>query len=330
MKILAVGGAGYIGSHTVKALLDTGHKVFILDNLSNGAVKEKLPAAPLLQADISNLEELKSVTQHLEFDAVMHFASKIEVGQSQIEPQLYYETNVLGSANILALMRHKQINTIIFSSTAAVYGIPQQVPIPEDHQLQPINTYGRTKKVVEEMIIDYVKAYGLSAVLLRYFNAAGASTDGTLGEWHSPETHVVPLLLHSILQKKPFYVYGRDYDTSDGTAIRDYVHVMDIADAHVRALESYHDRKTYEIFNIGTQSGYSVQQLIQTATEVTGQQAQIEFRDRRSGDPAQLIASSKKIHETLGWEPQYSDLKTILSTAYYWEKEVRLPALSKL
>lgn len=320
MKVLVTGGAGYIGSHAAKALVDAGHKVIILDNFSNSPKQQPLHV-PYIEANITDKQELTKALKNVEFDAVMNFAAKIEVADSMKNPEDYYHTNVQGVLNILRCMKEKGCSTIIFSSTAAVYGIPDSYPITEEFPLQPINTYGRTKRVAEDMIIDFVRAYRFSAVILRYFNASGASTDNTLGECHLHETHVIPLLIEATERQTLFKVFGTDYPTADGTAVRDYVHVMDIADAHVRALETYHNKGTYEVFNIGTEKGYSVKELISVTNEITGKSVNIEYQSRREGDPPILVASNNKLKEKLGWEPQYSDLKTIINTAYFWYKK---------
>lgn len=320
MKVLVTGGAGYIGSHAASALTDAGHKVIILDNYSNSE-KKHLLQVPYIECDITDRESLHNAIKNIEFDAVMNFAAKIEVADSMKNPELYYQTNVQGVLNILSCMKEKGCSTIIFSSTAAVYGIPEGSPITESTPLNPINTYGRTKRMAEEIIIDFVRAYRFSAVILRYFNASGASTDNHLGESHKHETHVIPLLIKAIENEGTFKVFGTDYPTKDGTAVRDYIHVMDIADAHVRALETFHNKGTYEIFNIGTEKGYSVKELIGMIEEITGKKVEVDYQARREGDPPVLVASSQKLKEILGWDPQYSDLRTILNTAYYWYKK---------
>ncbi|MDQ3099544.1 MAG: UDP-glucose 4-epimerase GalE [bacterium] len=323
MKVLVIGGAGYIGSHTVKALQNAGHSVIVFDNLSAGHHEgsEHRHEAHIVKGDIRNRKDLDEIFSGKNFDAVMHFAAKIEVKESMIDPGLFYENNVLGSINILEAMRKHEVKIIIFSSTAAVYGLPEEVPITEETKLSPINTYGDSKLMVEKIIRDYHRSYGLNGVILRYFNAAGASTDGSIGERHDPESHLIPILIKKLLKNESATINGNDYSTPDGTAIRDYVHVQDIAQAHVLALEYADFEKAFNIFNIGTGTGYSIKQVVEALEKVTGKELKVEYGPRREGDPAQLVASSDKIQKTLGWEPQYSGLETIIQTAYQWHKK---------
>lgn len=320
MKVLVIGGAGYIGSHTVKALQNAGHSVIIFDNLSSGHNKE-IENVHVVQGDIRSKKDLDQIFNGKNFDAVMHFAAKIEVKESMIDPGAFYENNVLGTINILQEMRNHDIKTIVFSSTAAVYGMPEHIPITEDSKLSPINTYGESKLMVEKIIKDYHRSYGLNGVILRYFNAAGASTDGSNGEMHNPESHLIPIMIKKLLHNEPITINGKDYDTPDGTAIRDYVHVQDIAQAHVLALEYANFEKAFNIFNIGTGNGFSIKQVVEALEKVTGKEMKVEYGPRREGDPSQLVASSEKIRQTLGWEPQYSNIETIIQTAYQWHKK---------
>lgn len=320
MKVLVIGGSGYIGSHCVKALINSGHQVIVFDNLSNGH-SDKYSDSHLFQGDIRNIKDLDSVFKSTNFDAVMHFAAKIEVKESQIDPGLYYENNVLGTINILESMRKHKVNTIVFSSTAAVYGNPTESPIKETAEKKPINTYGKTKLIIEQMLEDYNNAYGLSAVIFRYFNASGAATDGSIGESHKPESHLIPILLDKLLNAKEFIINGNDFDTPDKTAIRDYVHVMDIAKAHVLGLEYAHFERPYQIFNIGSGEGFSIKQVIEQAEKLTGKELNVQFGPRRDGDPARLIADSTKLRDILAWNPEYSTLDTILQTALHWYKK---------
>lgn len=322
MKVLVTGGAGYIGSHTVKLLIDAGHKVIILDNFSN-CPEVKIFPVPYIKADITDLNILQQTLQNIEFDAVMNFAGKIEVAESIENPEIYYHTNVTGLLNILRIMMQKNARTIIQSSTAAVYGNPQTSPISEDFLLDPINPYGRSKRMAEDIIIDFSNSFKISSVIFRYFNAAGASTDNTIGANHKHVTHVIPLLLDAVENGKEFNLFGDDYPTPDGTPIRDYVHVLDIADAHVKALETYHNKNQCEILNIGTGQGYSVRELISVVEKITGKSVNVVQKPRREGDPASLVASNQKIQNKLAWKAKYSDLRTIINTAHYWYKKQR-------
>lgn len=319
MKVLVTGGAGYIGSHCVKALANAGHRVIVFDNLSSGHNKEN--TSHIFKGDLRNRDDLNKVFSATSFDAVMHFAAKIEVKESQIDPGKYYENNVGGTINLLETMRAHKVNTFVFSSTAAVYGNPTEIPLKETSPKEPINTYGQTKLIIEKMLEDYHRAYGLSVVVFRYFNAAGAATDGSIGEMHQPESHLIPILLDKLVKGESFTINGNDYDTPDKTAIRDYVHVTDIAQAHVLGLEFAHFEKPFEIFNIGSGEGFSINQVIDTAEKLTGKKLNVEFGPRREGDPARLIADSSKLREKLGWTPEYSSLETILQTAYHWYKK---------
>jgi UDP-glucose 4-epimerase len=321
MKILVVGGAGYIGSHMLKRLQDTNHSVEVLDNLSTGFETNTLDF-PLHRCDLADKDHVHSILQR-GYDLVMHFASYINVGESYIDPQKYYENNVVNTMNLLNCMVDLKILNFIFSSTAAVYGEPASVPISEDQNTNPVNPYGQTKAIIENVLKDYDKAYGLKSVSLRYFNACGAHLDGTIGERHNPETHLIPLILQTASGRKDkIKIFGNDYPTKDGTCIRDYIHVMDLAEAHLLALEELHKNQTSETYNIGNNQGFSVSEIIKSAEEITQKKINIEVADRRKGDPAQLVADNKKIKEKLKWSAQYSDLKTIISSAWNWEKKL--------
>jgi len=253
----------------------------------------------------------------------MHFASYINVGESYINPQKYYENNVQNTLNLLSCMIDLKILNFIFSSTAAVYGEPESVPISEDQKINPVNPYGQTKAIVENILKDYDKAYGLKFMSLRYFNACGAHPDGTIGERHDPETHLIPLILQAASGRKDkVKVYGDDYPTKDGTCIRDYIHVMDLAEAHLLALEDLYQNQSSEIYNIGNNQGFSVSEIVNAAKEITQKKINIEISDRRKGDPGQLIADNNKIIKNLKWSAQYSDLKTIISSAWQWEQKL--------
>ena len=321
MKILVVGGAGYIGSHMLKRLQNTNHEVEVLDNLSTGFEANTL-GFPFHKCDLADKDHVYTILQN-KYDLVMHFASYINVGESYINPQKYYENNVQNTLNLLSCMIDLKILNFIFSSTAAVYGEPESVPISEDQKINPVNPYGQTKAIVENILKDYDKAYGLKFMSLRYFNACGAHPDGTIGERHDPETHLIPLILQAASGRKDkVKVYGDDYPTKDGTCIRDYIHVMDLAEAHLLALEDLYQNQSSEIYNIGNNQGFSVSEIVNAAKEITQKKINIEISDRRKGDPGQLIADNNKIIKNLKWSAQYSDLKTIISSAWQWEQKL--------
>jgi UDP-glucose 4-epimerase len=318
-KILVVGGAGYIGSHMVKMLGSNGFDVVTLDNLSNGS-RSAVMYGEFVRADLSDLIKLRQVFSH-GFDAVMHFASYIQVGESAQKPAEYYQNNLVNTLNLLEVMREFDVSNFIFSSTAAVYGRPLMLgPISENHPLLPINVYGRTKKMVEDVLSDYHSAYGLRSVKLRYFNAAGADPEGQLGENHEPETHLIPLLLRAATGRlEEFRVFGRDYDTPDGTCIRDYVHVHDLCVAHMLALNHLLEGGESEVFNVGNGNGFSVQEVVSMVRDITKESINIVGDVRRLGDPAILVADSQKIRSMLGWVPRYPDLEQIITHAWNWE-----------
>ena len=321
MKILVVGGAGYIGSHMLKRLQNTNHEVEVLDNLSTGFETNTL-GFPFHKCDLADKDHVYTILQN-KYDLVMHFASYINVGESYINPQKYYENNVQNTLNLLSCMIDLKILNFIFSSTAAVYGEPESVPISEEQRINPVNPYGQTKAIVENILKDYDKAYGLKFMSLRYFNACGAHPDGTIGERHDPETHLIPLILQAASGRKDkVKVYGDDYPTKDGTCIRDYIHVMDLAEAHLLALEDLYQNQSSEIYNIGNNQGFSVSEIVNAAKEITQKKINIEISDRRKGDPGQLIADNNKIIKNLKWSAQYSDLKTIISSAWQWEQKL--------
>jgi len=321
MKILVVGGAGYIGSHMLKRLQNTNHEVEVLDNLSTGFEINTL-GFPFHKCDLADKDHVYTILQN-KYDLVMHFASYINVGESYINPQKYYENNVQNTLNLLSCMIDLKILNFIFSSTAAVYGEPESVPISEDQKINPVNPYGQTKAIVENILKDYDKAYGLKFMSLRYFNACGAHSDGTIGERHDPETHLIPLILQAASGRKDkVKVYGDDYPTKDGTCIRDYIHVMDLAEAHLLALEDLYQNQSSEIYNIGNNQGFSVSEIVNAAKDITQKKINIEISDRRKGDPGQLIADNNKIIKNLKWSAQYSDLKTIISSAWQWEQKL--------
>jgi UDP-glucose 4-epimerase len=322
--ILVTGGAGYIGSHTVLALQDQGYPIIVLDNLVYGhrELIETLSAVKLIVGDINNAELLNSIFSTHNIAAVIHFAAYAYVGESITEPRKYYRNNVVGSLTLLEAMVDHGINNIVFSSTCATYGIPSTIPIPEDHPQHPINPYGRSKLAVEKMLLDFSQAYGLKAVIFRYFNAAGADPQGRLGEDHTPETHLIPLILYTALGKRSqINIYGIDYPTPDGTCIRDYIHVSDLAQAHVLGLTYLLQGGDSNIFNLGNGNGFSVREMIATAQLVTHRSIAVLEGDHRPGDPPILVGSSEKARQILGWQPQYPLAKDILTHAWAWHQQ---------
>ena len=322
MKILVVGGAGYIGSHMIKRFQSTDHQIDVLDNLSTG-FKENSQNYKLHICDLSNKEQVHKILKENKYEMVMHFASSINVGESYDHPMKYYENNVINTLNLLECMIDLKILNFIFSSTAAVYGEPESIPIKEEQNLSPINPYGKTKSVVENILSDYDKSYGLKYISLRYFNACGAHIDGTIGERHNPETHLIPLILQTASgRRNNFKIYGDDYKTKDGTCVRDYIHVMDIAEAHLLSLEKLIQTQSSDIYNIGNKQGYSVREIIDMVEEITQTKIPYKISEKRRGDPAELIADNSKITEKLNWRAKYSDLNTIINTAWEWEKKL--------
>lgn len=318
-NILVVGGAGYIGSHMVWLLGQRGLQVVVLDNLSAGH-RDAVLHGELVEGDMADRALLDRVLSARPFDAVMHFASSIQVGESVADPAKYYVNNVARTLALLEAMRAHGVRQFVFSSTAAVFGEPLRVPIGEDHPCAPINPYGRTKWMVEQVLADYAAAYGLRSVSLRYFNAAGAHPLGLLGERHEPETHLIPLALQAAAGRRAHVsVFGRDYDTPDGTCIRDYVHVMDLAEAHWLALQHLAAGGAGGAFNLGNGDGYSVQQVIDAAQQVTGREITVQEGPRRPGDPARLVADAARARSVLGWQPRRADLQTIVADAWRWE-----------
>ncbi len=317
--VLIVGGAGYIGSHTNFAFLDAGYNTIIFDNLVYGH-KEVVPeTSKFIQGDLLNKQDLERVFTENKIDAVIHFAAYAYVGESVTNPQKYYFNNVVGTLNLLEAMLNHNVKNIVFSSTCATYGLPENIPITESTSQNPINPYGQTKLMVEKILSDYASAYDLRFVALRYFNACGADVKSRSGEDHEPETHLIPLVLKAAKSGTSIKVFGNDYSTPDGTCIRDYIHVNDLADGHLLALEKILDEKIKaEFINLGTGNGYSVKEIIETAREVTGKEIKVEEIERRAGDPDKLIADNTKAKTVLGWEPEYSDLKTVLETSWKW------------
>ena len=318
MKVLITGGAGYIGSHTNRYFAKMGAETIVLDNLSNGH-EEVVKWGTLVKGDIGDEKLLDMLLASEKCDAIIDFAGFISVGESVTDPAKYYENNVMKMKTLLdAAVRHG-VKYFVFSSSAAIFGEPSYVPIDEEHAKNPINPYGKTKLIGEMMLADYGRAYGLCSCPLRYFNAAGDSEDALIGEAHSPESHLIPLVLRATRTKKPMKVFGTDYDTRDGSCIRDYIHVDDLAEAHYLGLKYIMAHNKSEAFNLGSSDGMSVLELIKEAERVTGENVPYDVAPRRSGDPAELIASNKKARELLGWTPKHSDVKTILRDAWNWE-----------
>jgi UDP-glucose 4-epimerase len=320
MTVLVAGGAGYIGSQTVKELVREGFDVVVFDNLSSGRI-ELVGGAPFVRGDLLDREALKAVFRERRVRAVLHFASLIQVAESTADPRKYYTHNLTTSLNLFDAMLEAGTTSLIFSSTAAVYGDPLETPIPESHPTDPVNPYGRAKLMVEAILRDYERAHGLRSIALRYFNAAGADPDGATGECHDPETHLVPNVLLALLGKKPrLTIFGGDFPTPDGTAVRDYIHVADLAAAHVLALKKLLAGGPGDVINLGTESGHSVLEVVRTVEQVTGRPVPYEIGPRRQGDVAVLLASKAKAERLLGWKPKLSSLETIVGTAWDWHR----------
>jgi UDP-glucose 4-epimerase len=317
-NILVVGGAGYIGSYMAKHLAQHGYTPIVLDNLVYGH-KQAVKYGPFFEGSLSDSRLLSRLFEEYRISAVMHFAAFCYVGESMTEPAKYYENNITSALALLREMLDRQIDRFIFSSSCSIYGEPREIPITEEHPKNPINPYGRTKLVVEEMLGDFQQAYGLNSVSLRYFNAAGADPDGELGEDHNPETHLIPLVLQTALgQRSHVDIFGDDYPTPDGTCVRDYIHIVDLAQAHMLALERLLSGLPGDAYNLGNAKGYSVKEVIETAQRVSGREISTRVGERRAGDPAVLVGASKKATRDLGWKPQFPDLETIIETAWQW------------
>jgi UDP-glucose 4-epimerase len=317
MNILVTGGAGYIGSHAVRLLSRAGHEVWVYDNLSLGH-RSAVPAERLIEGELADRQRLIDALEQRQIEAVMHFAAFAAVGESMAEPAKYYQNNVVASLSLLEAMRSAGVGKIVFSSTTATYGAPERIPITEDESQQPINPYGFGKLVIERALADYARAYGLAYAALRYFNAAGASPEGDLGEDHTPELHLIPIVLQVALgQRKQISIFGDDYPTPDGTCIRDYVHVNDLADAHLKALERLEQGRGLQL-NLGTGRGHSVREVIEACRRVTGKPIPEEIGPRRPGDPPELVADASKAQAALGWRPRYTELEAIVETAWRW------------
>lgn len=320
--ILVVGGAGYVGSHMVKRLRQAGYQPVVLDNLSQGR-REAVGEAPLIVADLHDQGALDVLFQAYPVRAVMHFASFIQVGESVQHPARYYENNVSNTLALLEMMVRHGVGQFIFSSTAAIFGDPRYVPIDERHPAAPINPYGQSKLMVEQMLDDFGRAYDLRSICLRYFNAAGADPDNELGECHEPETHLIPLVLQAASGRRAqITIYGEDYATPDGTCLRDYIHVQDLCDAHLLALQALAGGAPSARYNLGNGNGYSIRDVIAAAERVTGRRIPVASGPRRDGDPARLVADATRARSELGWQPRYADLDAIIAHAWAWEQKL--------
>ncbi len=321
--ILVVGGAGYIGSHMVMELNARGYRTLVFDNLSRGH-REFLLWGEHVLGDLADPEALRDLFARRRIAAVLHFAAFAYVGESVEHPGRYYANNVVNTLHLLDAMREHGVDKLIFSSSCATYGIPGAVPITEDQPQQPISPYGRSKLMVEQILEDYGRAHGLRSISLRYFNAAGADPQGRVGEWHEPETHLIPLVLDAALDpSRAIHIFGTDYPTPDGTCVRDYIHVLDLADAHIRALERLLDGGPGGAFNLGNGLGVSVREVIDCVRATTGREPRVVEAGRRPGDPPLLVGSSEKIRAALGWEPRYGDIRDIVETAWRWRLQLQ-------
>jgi UDP-glucose 4-epimerase len=319
VKVLVTGGAGYIGSHAVRMLVRSGHDVAVYDNLSRGH-RAAVPEGQFVEGELADRRRLGEVLRQQQIEAVMHFAALAYVGESVEDPARYYQNNIVGSLSLLDAMRDAGVRRMVFSSTTAVYGVPKRVPITEDELRQPINPYGFSKLAVEQALADYHQAYGLNYVALRYFNAAGASPDGDLGEDHDPESHLIPIVLQvALAQRSHVTIFGDDYPTPDGTCIRDYVHVDDLASAHLAALERMDAVQPAQL-NLGTGRGHSVREVVDACRRITGHEIPVEIGPRRPGDPPELVADGARAARALDWRPRYVDLDEIVRTAWNWHR----------
>lgn len=321
MAILICGGAGYIGSHVNKQLNVEGYQTVVFDNLIYGH-KEAVKWGNFEYGDLGNIDMIEHIFRKYKIDAVFHLAAYAYVGESMLEPEKYYHNNVVNTLNLLHIMKKYECNKIIFSSSCATYGEPEKTPVTEDMPQHPINPYGVTKLMVERILKDYSKAYGLRFVVLRYFNAAGADPDGEIGESHNPETHIIPLTLDAASgERKDIRIFGTDYDTPDGSCIRDYIHVYDLATAHLLALHYLEQGRQSDFFNLGNSCGTSVLEVINSVKRITGREFQVSFCNRRIGDPVKLVGSSEKARKILGWQPVYEDIDTIVRHAWKWHEK---------
>ena len=320
MQVLVTGGAGYIGSFMTKRLLREGYEVVVIDSLEKGhkeAIDEK---ATFVKGNILDKKFLDELFKSYSFDAVFHFAAYISMGESMEKPGMYFENNVLGSVNVFDAMAKHNVKSLIFSSTAGVYGNPEVTPIPEDHPKRPTNPYGESKLFVEKILQWYHTIHGINSVCLRYFNAAGAALDGSIGEAHAPETHIIPNIISAVLRNNPFSLFGTDYKTDDGTCVRDYIHVLDLAESHILCLKGLRHKSGALHYNVGTGKGYSNKEVIDMVKKVTSSDIAIQKVEKRPGDAEVLIANPDKIKRELGFIPKYSDLETIVITAWEWHR----------
>ena len=333
MTILVTGGAGYIGSHCVMALLENNNDVVIFDNLSTGHIEtvqtlQKYGNVEFQQGDLTNFDDINSVFKNFNIEKVVHFAAFSQVGESVVNPQKYYINNVCGTINLLRAMLENNVKKIVFSSTAATYGEPVYIPIDEKHPQNPINPYGQSKLMIEKIMDDYNKAYGLKSVRLRYFNVAGADLKSRIGEWHDPETHLIPNILKSTFNNgKTFQMFGDDYDTKDGTCVRDYINVEDLAQAHLLALKYLDEGGETNFFNLGTNDGNTVKEVFAACEKVTQKDIPVEMKPRRAGDPASLVADNNKAKENLNWNPKHT-LEESIQRAYTWEEKLQKKLLA--
>ncbi|OGI04245.1 MAG: UDP-glucose 4-epimerase GalE [Candidatus Melainabacteria bacterium RIFOXYA12_FULL_32_12] len=321
--ILITGGAGYIGSHCLLDFSRAGYDCVVFDNLSEGH-KEAVNTEHFYQGDLSNIDDIRGVFSKYPIEAVVHFAASCYVGISVSRPQDYYYNNVVNTLNLLKVMLEKDVKKFVFSSSCATYGDPLYVPIDEKHSQNPINPYGKTKLMIENILKDYDKAYGMKYMMLRYFNASGADNEANIGESHDPETHLIPLVLQTAMgQRDSIKVFGNDYNTPDGTCIRDYIHVNDLAQAHRLALGKLFQGSESNFYNLGIGKGYSVNEIIEISEKVSGKTINKEIVERREGDPPELVASNEKARQELGWNPIFTDIKDIIESAWYWETNRR-------
>lgn len=333
--ILVTGGAGYIGSHCVMALLENNNDVVIFDNLSTGHIEtvqtlQKYGNVKFQQGDLTNFDDINSVFKNFNIEKVVHFAAFSQVGESVVNPQKYYINNVCGTINLLRAMLENNVKKIVFSSTAATYGEPVYIPIDEKHPQSPINPYGQSKLMIEKIMDDYNKAYGLKSVRLRYFNVAGADLKSRIGEWHDPETHLIPNILKSTFNNgKTFQMFGDDYDTKDGTCVRDYINVEDLAQAHLLALKYLDEGGETNFFNLGTNDGNTVKEVFAACEKVTQKDIPVEMKPRRDGDPASLVADNNKAKENLNWNPKHT-LEESIQSAYTWEEKLQNKLLARI
>jgi UDP-glucose 4-epimerase len=321
MRILVTGGAGYIGSFMTKRLLDKGNEVVIIDNLERGHEEVLDKRAVFLRGNLLDKEFVAESLKDQQFDGVIHFAGFISMGESMENPYIYFQNNTFGTLNLIEELIKNNQNNIIFSSTAGVYGNPISIPIPEDHPKKPENPYGESKLMVEKILDWYQKTKGLNSIALRYFNAAGAALDGSMGEQHDPESHIIPNIMKAAIAKQPFNLFGGNYKTKDGTCVRDYIHVLDLVDAHILALEKLQKDKGFFTYNVGTGNGYSNKEVIEMVKKVTGIDFEVTEVERRPGDADELVADVSRIKMELNFAPQYSDLETIVSSAWKWHSK---------